>query len=856
MGDNNNNQGYDPQQYGGQGYDQSQQYAQQGYDQSQQYAQQGYDQSQQYAQQGYDQSQQYVQQGYDQSQQYAQQTQQYVQQGYAQSQQYAQQGYDQSQQYAQQTQQYAQQGYDQSQQYAQQGYDQSQQYAQQGYDQSQQYVQQGYDQSQQYAQQSFNQAQQTQQNAQQIPQNTQQTSGGAMQYKQPDNLGQSAFEKPQEAQSGQQPPVPGDDSPKKPVNKGLIIGLISAAVLIVAAVLLIFVFDVFGTGARSPKECAETFMEAWENLDASKMNECFAPEVKGHSSTEIQEMFDEIKNMGVTCSDKKVGEPETLDVDEAKEAIKREMKTDVKAKEAAKVRCSITMNLLGQSEETTFDVIVVKQGKRWYVASFDETEGDTEPDTEATTEDNTEDITTDTEATTEDIGTVTPPSGTGHDAVLWTWNFDDDKWSFKEDKFTDNENQSSLVIGIPKADDPEKYSTTIEVDARINETYTFRDDLYTYGIDEHDYVDGNVPTAEVGGVECIKHEGSYWGSDAVTYLARLEGAKETIKIKVYGDDIDDPAVQAAIDGLTFKVTDIGNVDGPWYWEGEPFDAPDANADIGSVSISTKLFKMSDPYVTHETFDHSIAYADSSLYVLSKDVIRKYTIGETGIELAEEYQLDDEYKRIMSTDDGRIFLSGFTKPLTEWKDGEIIQAYTGDADYIYMDPTGSFGISYFTSGEKTAKVTLSGDTLQITPMPFNEVDTIMHLNISKDHIFVCGTSSDEEEKGHKVFVYDTEGNFVMKLQKNEDASIGLGSITYVAETDNGFMGMDGNLRSVEFWDKDGNYIGGVKDKEIFGTKYPWFCDSVVTPEGSIYTLMTDERADKSADEVVIFQINGF
>ena len=841
MDDNMNNQGYDPQQYAQQGADPNQQYVQQGVDPNQQYAQQGYD----YTQQGYGQSYSQAQQGYD-----------YTQQAYDQSYSQAQQGYDASQQYAQQgvdpTQQYAQQGYDQSYSQAQQGYDQSYSQAQQGYDQS-------YSQAQQYTQQAADQAQQAAGQAQQFTQQaSQQPQQAAMQYSQPENLGQPAFGQPKGVQSdagAPKPPVPGDESPKKPVNKGLIIGLISAAVLVVAAVLLIFVFDVFGTGASSPKECAEQFMEAWENLDASKMNECFAPEVKGSSSTEIQEMFDEIKGMGVTCSDKKVGEPETIDVDEAKEAIKKEMRTDVKAKEAAKVRCSITMNYLGQSEETTFDVILVKQGKRWYVASFDESEAEPEIDPEPTTED-TEASTEDTEATTEDTGSVTPADGDGHDATLWTWNFDDNTWSFKEDKFTDKETQSYLTIGIPKADDPESNRLSIELDARVTDTYSFRDDLYSFGIDEHDYVDGNVATVNIGGVDFIKYEGTYWGDASVTYIARLEGANETIKIRVYGDDVSDAAVQPALDALYFKVTDIGNVDGPWYWEGEPFDAPDATATAGNFEVTSRLFKMSDPYITHEVFAHSIAYADSSLYILSENVIRKYAIGEAGIELTEEYPLDNDYKRITSTEDGRLFLSGFTKPLVEWKDGEIIQEYSGDADYICMDPTGSFGISYFTSGDKTAKVTLSGDTLNVTPMPFNEVGTIMHINVSKDHIFVCGSSSDEEEKGHKIFVYDTDGNFQMKLQKNEDASFGLGSITFVADTDNGFMGMDGNMRSVEFWDKDGNYVGAVKDKDLFSTKYPWFCDSVLTPEGSIYSVMTDERQDKSADEVVVFQINGF
>ena len=69
---------------------------------------------------------------------------------------------------------------------------------------------------------------------------------------------------------------------------------------------------------------------------------------------------------------------------------------------------------------------------------------------------------------------------------------------------------------------------------------------------------------------------------------------------------------------------------------------------------------------------------------------------------------------------------------------------------------------------------------------------MHLNVSKDHIFVCGSSSDEEEKGHKVFVYDTDGNFQMKLE-GADADHNLGSITYMADVDGGFIGMDGTGR---------------------------------------------------------------
>ena len=816
MDDNMNNQGYDPQQYGQQQYDPNQQYAQQGYDQNQyaqQYGQQGYDQYQQYGQQSYDQTQQYAQQGYNQSQQY--------------------------------TQQYSQQSYDQTQQYGQQSYDQTQQYGQQSYDQTQQYGQQSYEQTQQYNQQA----------APQQP---------SMQYNQPQKSDVTA-------PAPVPPAAPGGDEPKKPVNKAFIICLVTGVVLAVAALLLLFVFDIFGWkkgGAGDAKQSAQAFLDAYSSLDANAMVETLAPEFKenlaasgmGSSVDDIQAMLDELKAFNIKFTDKKVGEPETLSVDEAKAAIQEQSGLDVKAKEAAKVRCSMTMNMefMGESldESVAFDLICVKQGKKWYIASFEETETEIEPDTEDYTTDITEDF---TEDTTEDSGTdpVTPTvTGDGLDAALWTWGYDQDTWSYKEDKFRDSEKQSYILMGIPSADDPEKYSVTIEVDARVGDTYSFRDDLWTYGVDEHDYVDGNVDTVTVAGVDFLMNEGKYWGSDCKTYFQRLEGPGETIKIRVFGD-LDDPAIQPALDSLTFKVTDIGNVDGPWYWEGEPFDCEAKTVNVGNFEVTSHLYKMSDPFITHETFEHSIAYADDHIYILSGDVVRKYAIGETGIELETEYPLDTEYKRIVSTEDGRLFLTGFSKHLVEWKDGEIVTEYKSDAklDYVCMDPTGSFGISYFTSGEKCSKVTLSGENVTVTEMPFKEVGTIMHLNVSKDHIFVCGSSSDEEEKGHKVFVYDTDGNFQMKLE-GADADHNLGSITYMADVDGGFIGMDGNLRDIVFWDSEGNNLGKAEDKDLFGTKYPWFCDSVLTPQGSIFTVITDERQDKSADEVVVFQLNGF
>ena len=75
--------------------------------------------------------------------------------------------------------------------------------------------------------------------------------------------------------------------------------------------------------------------------------------------------------------------------------------------------------------------------------------------------------------------------------------------------------------------------------------------------------------------------------------------------------------------------------------------------------------------------------------------------------------------------------------------------------------------------------------------FKEVDLISHLLVDENHIYVSGSAVDES--GHKVFVYDTAGNLQVTLASSNGGS--LGSVTFVAETANGYLALDGNMREV-------------------------------------------------------------
>ena len=65
-----------------------------------------------------------------------------------------------------------------------------------------------------------------------------------------------------------------------------------------------------------------------------------------------------------------------------------------------------------------------------------------------------------------------------------------------------------------------------------------------------------------------------------------------------------------------------------------------------------------------------------------------------------------------------------------------------------------------------------------------------------------------------------------------------------------------MREVVLWTADGTWIGAVDDGDLFGTSYPWIAAADIADDGSILVVMSEERADRSADEVLVFKLSGF
>ena len=109
--------------------------------------------------------------------------------------------------------------------------------------------------------------------------------------------------------------------------------------------------------------------------------------------------------------------------------------------------------------------------------------------------------------------------------------------------------------------------------------------------------------------------------------------------------------------------------------------------------------------------------------------------------------------------------------------------------------------------------------------------------------------------HLAFPFPN-GALQMQLKGDPNATIGLGSITYITKTANGFIALDGNMRDVVLWPSDGTWLGSVDTDDLFSADYPWLASADVMDDGSILCIMTTERLDKSADELVAFRISGF
>lgn len=421
-----------------------------------------------------------------------------------------------------------------------------------------------------------------------------------------------------------------------------------------------------------------------------------------------------------------------------------------------------------------------------------------------------------------------------------------DGWVYEADDATDNDTTSIVELQIPDEDGYSELS--IRIYASQGDASSYREDLYDRGYDAYALVEENAyDFVTVGGQELLQWDNSY--GDRRCYFGRNEPAGVYMAVTVNGDP-EDARVKTVLDTLQFHLEDVGNVDGPWYWEGEPIQLESHSAMVGTYTLNSAFIPFADPIVTHETFEHDIEIVGDKAYILSDGSLKEYAYDVDGMAFIQDIDLGAEFDNVDAATDGTLLLSGFMVPYTGYRDGAKVFSYDGP-DYFAPSPDGTWGISYFTDPADVEKFTVSDGAMTSEPMPLAELSSVNQIWVDDTYIYAAGTSA--STSAHTVFVYDHSGT----LQKTLEGKDGkLGSVTFVTKTPNGYLALDGNMRSVVLWNSDGTYVGEADDGDLFGTDYPWFCAADLQSDGSIVVIMTEDRADESAMELVAVRLSGF
>ena len=415
--------------------------------------------------------------------------------------------------------------------------------------------------------------------------------------------------------------------------------------------------------------------------------------------------------------------------------------------------------------------------------------------------------------------------------------------SFVESNFYESSYTSK--VEYTKYDGEENKVVYIKLEINSEDSIRFRKSLISAGIDLHAYSEGQLETTTIAGHDFVPIS----GSDRTTYYGRDTASKMSLRFTIIGDQ-QDPDLLSFLDSFTYNLPDTGFTEAPYPWEGEHLITSPGSQEAGGYTVSAVQVIGDESLTPLSVFDNRIAVVGDLLYMMSQKqlFVFKLDAENNTMTLADKYELDADYTSMAADESGRVYISKFMKNALIYKDGKPEEATSPAKDEMAIAKDGSFGLNFFTKSTDLKKANLeTGETQEfiltgdVTPINVSEV------MIDGDYIFMNGSA----EKDINLFVADYDGNVIADL-KDEDGS-GLGSITFGMKLPDGYMGMDGNMREIVFWDNDGNWLGAAKASKVFGTSYPWISGFARIDDTSCYVSMSQERDDKSWDEVVVYKL---
>lgn len=441
--------------------------------------------------------------------------------------------------------------------------------------------------------------------------------------------------------------------------------------------------------------------------------------------------------------------------------------------------------------------------------------------------------------------------GTAYAAGLVSLTYPDG-WTLNEDYTTDEDGYCvvSLTLDAGSSD-----SVSFELMAQVDDVSGYRDDLHDAGIELRALtVDKTVPTQTLGGVEFVSADKTSFGTPERIYLGRQENTSLSVYMDIQGN-YDDERVLSLLRSLSFTAPDIGNTDPPLPWDGTPYAGAAVSLDLGGRTVTARWLPAEEPVLVYDSMECSADAAGDTVWYEADNVLTRCTLSGDALSGAETIPTEEgfSFSKVSADRSGTVYLSG-SFGAEALKDGAVTARYDDAFGQLAVLPSGKTGL--LSGYDNTLQLlALSADAMAPSAAALPEgITGTKNVFACGDRFFLCGSTDDSVTF---LSVCDAQGNEQLRLggsESLEDDS--LSSVAGAAETPNGFIVFEANLRTVCFWDKSGNFLGALSGEELFGADYPWFSGAALLDDGGVLVCLTQDRADGSGTEVLFYVLSGF
>jgi len=317
-------------------------------------------------------------------------------------------------------------------------------------------------------------------------------------------------------------------------------------------------------------------------------------------------------------------------------------------------------------------------------------------------------------------------------------------------------------------------------------------------------------------------------------------------------------------GIKPNLTDEGKPNIVWPWQGSRIvDIGTTQQEAGSFTLELEYLAANEPILSTSEYMYFTAVNDR-VFISNGCALSSYSIGDNGLTLENKVWAPSSTHFAIDSDSlGNLYIARALSQaiVCDEELNEITNMRI--AGRIFMHNSGEWG---FSSGTDPAKILLQDDGTYIQePWVLENLRddatrrghfrSVYSYFISNSNITVNGTAADRDASG--VMIYDFNGRERFALEIPPD---GWGRTGEIVETGNGFIlsreHVGQGKHGLHFWNSRGNHIAMIELADLTDLKSPSVEDICLASDGSVLLLISQVRDDLSAEELLVFKLNGF